>query len=76
MEEITVYTSPTCPWCNRVKSYFAEKGVPYREIDVNSDYESAQRMVELTGQRAVPVTTKGAEYVIGYNPAELEKIIH
>ena len=58
MEEITVYTSQSCPWCTRVKSYFAEKGVPYREVDVNSDFESAQRMVELTGQRAVPVITK------------------
>jgi glutaredoxin 3 len=76
VEEITVYTSPSCPWCNRVKSYFAEKGVSYREIDVNTDYESAKHMMDLTGQRAVPVITKGSDYVIGYNPQELERFIH
>ncbi|MCL6588824.1 MAG: glutaredoxin family protein [Firmicutes bacterium] len=75
MEKITVYTSPSCPWCSRVKSYLNEKGVSYREVDINTDYESAKQLIELTGQRAVPVITKGSDYVVGYNPQELERII-
>ncbi|MGE5549248.1 MAG: glutaredoxin family protein, partial [Bacteroidota bacterium] len=32
MEQVTVYTTPTCPWCDRLKDYLREKGVSYNEV--------------------------------------------
>ena len=48
-----VYTTPTCPWCGKVKEYLQAKGVQYSEIDVAADASGARRLVELTGQRSV-----------------------
>jgi glutaredoxin 3 len=75
MSEVTVYTTPTCPWCNRVKSYLDGKGVTYEEVDVATDYQAAQKMVDLTGQRSVPVVAKGDHYIVGYDPDRLESML-
>jgi glutaredoxin 3 len=75
MSEVTVYTTPTCPWCNKIKSYLDEKGVTYDEVDVATDYQAAQKMVSLTGQRSVPVVTKGEHYIVGYDPDRLESML-
>ncbi len=75
MEEIAVYTTPTCPWCNKVKTYLNNKGVNYREYNVAIDSQAAQRMTEITGQRSVPVITKGDRYVVGYDPDRLDSMI-
>ncbi|MCD6521122.1 MAG: glutaredoxin family protein, partial [Anaerolineae bacterium] len=29
---VTVYTTPTCPFCQQVKMYLAQRGVPFREV--------------------------------------------
>jgi len=35
--DVIVYTTPTCPWCTRVKEYLDQKGVQYREVNVKSN---------------------------------------
>lgn len=76
MNEITVYSTPTCPWCSRAKAYLQEKGVPFDEVDVASDRQGAERMITLTGQRSVPVIAKGNQFVVGFDPDRLENLIH
>ncbi|HYH04083.1 MAG TPA: glutaredoxin family protein [Bacillota bacterium] len=76
MEEVIVYTTPTCPWCTKVKGYLNEKGIQYREVDVATDGDAARKMVEVTGQRSVPVIAKGEQYVIGFNPEQIDQMVH
>ncbi|HEX7713540.1 MAG TPA: glutaredoxin family protein [Bacillota bacterium] len=76
MSEITVFTTPTCPWCSRVKAYLHDKGVSFDEVNVASDRLGAERMIALTGQRSVPVIAKGNQYVVGFDPDRLEGFIH
>ncbi len=76
MEDVTVYTTPTCPWCNKVKTYLNEKGINFEEKNVADDYQAAQAMIDLTGQRAVPVIQKGGQYVVGFDPERLESMLH
>ena len=75
MDQVTIYTTPACPWCHKVKDYLQNKGVTYREVDVAKDQEAATNLVSLTGQRSVPVTAKGSSFVIGYDPGQLDKIL-
>jgi glutaredoxin 3 len=75
MEEIAVYTTPACPWCNKVKTYLNDKGISYHEFNVATDSLAAQRIVEITGQRSVPVIIKGERYVVGFDPDRLETMI-
>lgn len=76
MSEITVYTTPTCPWCHKVKEYFDDQGVPYQEVDVSADDSAAEKLYQMTGQLSVPVTTKGEEVIVGFDPERLGKLTH
>lgn len=76
MEQVKVYTTPTCPWCVKVKDYLKKRGVDFDEVNVAHDAEGAHEMIELTGQRGVPVTVIGKDVVVGFNQAELERLLH
>ncbi|MCL6613216.1 MAG: NrdH-redoxin [Firmicutes bacterium] len=74
MPEVTVYTTPSCPWCNRLKDFLRARGVAFAEVDVSRDPAAARRLVELTGERSVPVTIAGGHTIVGFDREELERL--
>ena len=69
---VKVYSTETCPWCQRAREYLTEKGVKFEYIDVGKDREQLDEMIELSGQMAVPVIAIGKDYIIGFNQKELD----
>ena len=70
-ETITVYTTPTCAPCRRLKRGLDEAGVSYREVDVNSDPTLGARIEAATGgYRIVPTVTVGERLLV--NPPVVE----
>jgi glutaredoxin 3 len=65
MTEVTIYTTPYCPYCVRAKRLLERKGVEYREIDVAQDDEARARLAEQTGRRTVPQIFIGDRHVGG-----------
>ncbi len=47
----------------------------YNEYDVSRDRAAAQEMVNLTGQRGVPVTVINGQPVIGFDRARLQALL-
>ncbi len=72
MSNIKVYTTPTCAFCHMTKQFLQDKGAEYEEIDVSTDQQAAQEIVEKTGQMGVPVTQIDDQYIIGFDKAKLE----
>jgi glutaredoxin 3 len=54
MPDVTIYTTPSCPYCMRAKSLLKYKDISYREIDVTRDAALRERMVAKSGRRTVP----------------------
>ena len=54
-ELITMYTTRWCPDCRRAESFLKERGVAYREVNIEDD-ESAEEIVIKAndGKRKVP----------------------
>lgn len=73
--DVTVYTTPTCPYCHQVKEFLSRRGVPFREYDVSVDAAAAAEMVRLTGQYGVPVTVIDGQAVVGFDRARLEALL-
>lgn len=73
--EVVVYTGDNCVWCERAKSYLAERGVPYTERNIEYDEEGQRRVQALSGQRHVPVITVGSDVVVGFQRRELAQIL-
>ena len=74
-KRVTVYTTPTCPWCTTVKNFLRKHGVRYSEVNVASDQSAAQAMVSKSGQQGVPQTEINGEMVIGFDQAKLNRLL-
>lgn len=67
MTDITIYTTPVCPYCIRAKNLLKDKGQSWKEVDVSDDEERA-KMIELAGgKRTVPQIFIGQTHVGGYD---------
>jgi glutaredoxin len=45
---VKVYSTPTCPWCVRVKEYLNSKNIDFQDINVAEDRDAAMEMVQKT----------------------------
>lgn len=75
MAKVKVYSTPTCPWCTKVKDYLKEKKIEFEELDVSTDDKARNYMVEKSGQIGVPVTEIGDDMIIGYDTDALDKAL-
>ena len=69
--EVTLYSTPTCPWCKRLKEYLKEKKVSFKDLDVSKNDKARDQMVEKSNQMGVPVTDINGTIIVGFN---VEKI--
>lgn len=73
---VTIYTTPSCSYCNVAKNYFRENRVPYTEYDVSRDQRRADEMVRKSGQMGVPVIDINGRIIVGFNKPEIERSLH
>lgn len=73
--DVTVYTTPTCPWCTRVKDYLNRKEVRFKEINVASDRDGAMEMIRKSGQRGVPVVDINGNIVVGFDQTTIDRLL-
>lgn len=73
---VTVFTTPTCPYCHMAKEYLKEKKVEFKDVDVSKDQESAMKMVQRSGQMGVPQLWIGDQVVIGFNKPQIDMLLN
>ncbi|MGE5508342.1 MAG: glutaredoxin family protein [Chitinophagales bacterium] len=57
------------------KSYLAEHGVKYDEVDVSKDRASAEELYRISGQMAVPVIKVDEDVIVGFNEERLGEVL-
>ena len=55
MLKVTVYSTPTCPYCKMVKNFLNENKIKFTDIDVATDHEKAHEMIEKSGKEEVMI---------------------
>ena len=70
---ITIYSTPTCHFCQAAKEFFAEKGLAFTNHDVAADAAKREEMISLTGQLGVPVIKVGDDIMVGFDRARLSE---
>ena len=68
---VTIYSTPTCHFCQMTKDFLKEKGITYTDFDVAHDLEKRQEMIQKSGQMGVPVIFIGDEMIIGFDQERL-----
>jgi mycoredoxin len=65
---VTMYSTEWCGHCRRLKRDLESAGIPYREVDVDRDRRSSERIVQATGgSRVVPSVDVGGRLLV--NPS-------
>jgi glutaredoxin-like protein NrdH len=74
MEAITVYSNNSCPNCDNLKKALTFKNVPFQEINISEQPEAAA-VVREKGFRHLPVIELNGDWMSGFTPANLNKIL-
>jgi glutaredoxin 3 len=69
---VIVFSTPTCQWCTRAKTYLRGQGIPFRDVDVSRDAAAARDLVRRTGQMGVPVVEIDGKPIVGFDQARID----
>lgn len=75
MKPVSIYTTPTCHFCQMSKEFFKANNVAYTEHNVAEDQAMRAEMIEKSGQMGVPVIFVGDDMVIGFNEPKLKSLL-
>ena len=75
MKKVTVYSTPSCPWCHKTKEFLKENKVEFKDIDVGSDEKAAKDMFQKSGQAGVPVVDVDGKIIVGFDKNKLKEAL-
>ena len=74
-KKITIYSTPTCHFCQMTKEFLKDNNITYTEFDVAHDLEKRQEMIQKSGQMGVPVIFIGDEMIIGFDKERIASLV-
>jgi glutaredoxin-like YruB-family protein len=74
-KRVTVYSTPTCSWCNTLKTWLSKNNIRYTDIDVSADQRAAEELVRRSGQQGVPQTDINGRIVVGFDQQKLKELL-
>ena len=72
---VSIYSTPTCHFCQMAKEYFGENGIQFTNYDVSKDLERRQEMFDITSQMGVPVIAIGDDVIIGFDREKIAELL-
>jgi glutaredoxin 3 len=67
LSKALLFSTSTCSWCRK------ERGVPFKEINIERDAAAARDIVRKTGQMGVPVIKIGSRWIVGFDKEQIDK---
>jgi glutaredoxin len=63
---ITVYSFPTCPYCNELKTLLKEDGIQFRDVnvDLKENEEEFNKIMEISDADEVPIIRVGKNLLV------------
>jgi glutaredoxin-like YruB-family protein len=74
-KNVTVYSTPTCTWCNTLKTHLRKHGIHFTDIDISTDASLADELVRKSGQQGVPQTEIDGEIIVGFDKSRINKLL-
>ena len=72
-KSVLIYSTPSCPFCVRVKQFLKENNIPFTDYDVGSNEDKADEMLKKSGQMGVPVIDIEGEIIVGFDKEQIKK---
>ncbi len=66
MTPVIVYSTTWCPWCDRAKALLKTRGIAYDDVNIETQPDFRQKLLELTGGYTVPQIVIGEKPIGGF----------
>jgi glutaredoxin-like YruB-family protein len=76
MAKIRVFSTPFCPYCITLKEFLKQNQIEFEDIDVSTDQEALNEMIERSGQSGVPVIEIDNEIVVGFDKEKISEMLN
>ncbi|HJZ68576.1 MAG TPA: glutaredoxin family protein [Blastocatellia bacterium] len=54
--EVKIYTKPDCPFCEKARKFYTERGIVFQDLNAQDDLKLREEMLSITdGDPTVPV---------------------
>lgn len=63
---IRIYSTKTCPYCVKAKSFLSREGFTFEEVDLTDRPDEIEKIKARTGHRTVPLIFVDEKFVGGY----------
>ena len=73
--DVTVYRTPTCPFCKMTNEFLKKHNIEFREVNVAEDRDGAKEMIERSGQVGVPVVDIDGTVIVGFDREKIESAL-
>ena len=70
-KNVKIYSTPTCPWCVRVKQFLKDNNILYEDLDVSQNQPAAEEMIQKSGQMGVPVLDIDGNIIVGFDKEKI-----
>jgi len=74
--KIIVFSTPSCPWCARVKYYLQTLKIPFKDVDVSRDKIAALEMVRKSNQDGVPQLWIDGRVIVGFDKEKIVRYLN
>ena len=74
MKNIEIYTSDTCIQCIKVKEYFKNRNIEFKEYNISKDSEAKRELIRM-GYMSIPVILIDGEHVLGFDLNRIESLL-
>ncbi|RIJ06798.1 glutaredoxin family protein [Pseudomonas sp. 91RF] len=68
--KVVLYTTDWCGYCKQTKRFLDQKGIPFKEFDIEKDAE-ARKAYEALGGRGIPLIDVNGTLIRGFAPDDI-----
>lgn len=73
MKKIEIYTSDTCIQCKKVKEYFENNNLEFKELNISSNIEYKRELIK-KGYLSVPVIVIDGQDILGFDLTRIKQL--
>jgi glutaredoxin len=73
-KQVVIYTTSECPYCRQAKDYLTKKGVPFKEVNIETSLTGKEAYRKLNGN-GVPLIIVGDKRLDGWNADKFDRML-